>query len=267
MTKRTALITGASSGIGSELARELASRGCNLVLAGRNVEALQKLAGEIATAHGVEAQTVSAELGHPEGAREIVDFLQRQGITIDVLVNNAGLGIGGNFIDNDAARLDETVQVNVAALTSLTRALLPGMVARKQGKVLNVASTAAFQPGPGMAAYYATKAYVLSLSEALSAETKGTGVTVTCLCPGPTQTAFVRRAGVGNTRLFKSGLMPIADAASVARYGVNAMEAGKSVAIPGFMNALTARSAPLTPRFLTLAVARCLQGDRKAKAA
>ena len=257
--QQTALVTGASSGIGAELALALAARGYAVVLTGRNEAALQALAARIPG-----SQIVVAELARPEGTQAILDFIARRGLVIDMLVNNAGLGSGGAFIDNDAARLEETVQVNVAALTRLTRALLPGMVARKRGRVLNVASTAAFQPGPGMAVYYASKAYVLSLSEALAAETAGTGVTVTCLCPGPTQTAFVGKAKLDNARLFKSGLLAVADAASVARYGVAAMEAGKRVAIPGLRNKLTARSAAFTPRVIALAVARFLQSDRKA---
>lgn len=257
--QQTALVTGASSGIGAELALALAARGYAVVLTGRNEAALQALAARIPG-----AQIVVAELARPEGTQAILDFIARRGLVIDVLVNNAGLGSGGAFIVNDAARLEETVQVNVAALTRLARALLPGMVARKRGRVLNVASTAAFQPGPGMAVYYASKAYVLSLSEALAAETAGTGVTVTCLCPGPTQTAFVGKAKLDNARLFKSGLLPVADAASVARYGIAAMEAGKRVAIPGLRNRLAARSAAFTPRVIALAVARFLQNDRKA---
>jgi short-subunit dehydrogenase len=182
-------VTGASSGIGADLARELARDGHDLVLTARSVAPMEKLAAELA-AHGAGAVVIPADLSQPGGAAALAGAIETRGSALDVLVNNAGLGAVGRFDQTDPLRISEMIQVNIVALTELTRLLLPGMVARRRGKVMLVASTAAFQPGPRMAVYFATKAYVLSFGEAIAYELKGTGVTVTVLCPGPTATNF-----------------------------------------------------------------------------
>ncbi len=199
----TALVTGASSGIGEDLARLFAADGHNLVLVARGGERLHALAGELRDRKRIAASVIVADLSDPASPDRIARELVENGQQIDVLVNNAGFGQYGMFAKVDPVELGRLLQVNVSALTLLTRLLLPGMLSRRSGRVLNVASTAAFQPGPLMAPYYASKAYVLSLSEALAEETRGTGVTVTCLCPGPTTTRFQARAGMQKSKLFK----------------------------------------------------------------
>ena len=198
----TALITGASSGIGEVFARELAARGADVVLVARNEGKLAELAGELASKHSVKAEVLAADLGQPGAGRALAEQVAARGLTVDVLINNAGFGFLSPLVKTDADMMSTMVALNVAALTDLTHAFLPGMVERDRGAVVNVASTAAFQPVPYMAVYGATKAYVLSFTEALWGETKGTGVRVTCLCPGATATAFFETAGeqaqVGN---------------------------------------------------------------------
>ena len=206
--EQTALVTGASSGIGEELAKLAAADGCNLVLVARRQERLDALARDLSVAHGVSARVITADLANRAAPRRIAEELTKGRLTIDILVNNAGLGIYGPFWERELGKELEVVQVNVVALTELTGLLLPGMISRKRGRILNVASTAAFQPGPWMAVYYATKAYVLSFSEAIAEELKGTGVTVTALCPGPTITEFQGAAGVrhrASSRRFRHG--------------------------------------------------------------
>ena len=232
----TALITGASSGIGLEIARILA-RDHDVVLAARSVDKLEALAAELG-----RARVVAVDLSDPSGSRKLVAEVP----AVDVLVNNAGFADWGPFADAPEAKLDEMIELNVGALTRLTRAYLPGMIERGRGRVLNVASTAAFQPGPLMAVYYATKAYVLSLSEALAEETRGTAVTVTALCPGPTASGFQARAAMEESRLVKGRKLP--SAASVAAYGVHAMNRGDVVAVPGAMNKVMAASVRVSPR-------------------
>src|SRR5712671_2718034 len=182
-----ALVTGASGGIGAALARELARHGHDLVLAARGVAAMEALAAEL-RAGGAGATVIAADLAQPGAAARLADDIAQRGLAVDVLVNNAGLGAAGRFDRCDPARISEMLQVNIVALTELTRLLLPGMIARGRGRVMLVGSTAGFQPGPGMAVYFATKAYVLSLVEAIPEVFRGTGVTVTTLCPGPTAT-------------------------------------------------------------------------------
>jgi short-subunit dehydrogenase len=254
-----ALVTGASSGIGLELSKLLAASKHRLVLAARNMEALERLAGECRQAYGVDVDVVRADLANADGAKDLVTEIDRRGLAIDVLVNNAGFGTHGKFWENDVEEEQALLQVNVVSLMLFTRLLLPGMVSRGRGRVLNIASTAAFQPGPLMANYYASKAYVLSLSEALSNELKGTGVTVTALCPGPTLTNFQKRAGVENSKLFSvAGLT----AAQVAKVGYDAMMAGKRVVIPGFKNRLLAGLVRFAPRAALLSVVRKLNESR-----
>ena len=186
----TALITGASSGIGLELAKLFARDGYELVLVARRVERLEELGRELTQRHGVRCHTISVDLAQPDAAAEIVRRLEGAGPAVDVLVNNAGFGVLGPLATTEPETAGRMIRVNIEALTQLTRALLPGMLARRRGRILNVASTAGFAPGPLMAVYYATKAYVISFSEALAEELRGTGVTVTVLCPGPTRTEF-----------------------------------------------------------------------------
>jgi len=232
----SALVTGASSGIGLEIARILA-KDHDLTLAARSADKLEALAAEIGG-----ARVVAVDLSEVSGPRRLVAELP----AVDVLVNNAGFGDWGTFATAAETRLDEMIELNVGALTRLARAYLPGMIERRNGRIMNVASTAAFQPGPLMAVYYATKAYVLSLSEALAEETRGTGVTVTALCPGPTASGFQAGAAMEDSRLVKGRKLPTA--AEVAAYAVRAMNRGDGVAVPGFVNKAMAASVRFSPR-------------------
>jgi len=252
----TALITGASSGIGADLARLFARDGYDLVLVARREEKLRELAKEL----GVTSTVIVADLARPDAAQEIANALVEKSINIDVLVNNAGLGLAGPFMANDFAKDLQMIQVNIVALTQLTKLLLPGMVSRRQGRILNVASTAAFQPGPLMAVYYATKAYVLSFSEAIAEELRGTGVTVTALCPGPTATGFGSVAGMEQTRLFT--LMKPMSSAEVAKIGYEAMKRGRRVVVTGMMNRLLVQSIRISPRRMVTTIVRKLQESR-----
>lgn len=256
---RWALITGASTGIGYEFARLFAREGYHLVVVARQAPRLADVKAELEQQFHVPVKAVVKDLAVPSAPDEIFAELRREGITVEVLVNNAGFGTHGPFAEADLAEQRDMMQVNMVALTHLTRLLLPGMVAQNSGKLLNVASTAAFQPGPLMAVYYASKAYVLSFSEALANELRGTGVTVTALCPGPTRTGFQDRAGVGHTRLMSGR---IADAASVAREGFRGLMAGAPVVIPGFRNKLLAISVRLLPRRLITRIVRRIQEKR-----
>jgi short-subunit dehydrogenase len=259
LREQTALITGASSGIGEELAKLAAADGCNLVLVARRLEKLRALARDLSVAHGVSARVITADLADPAAPRRISEELEKERLAIDILVNNAGLGIYGPFWKRDLRKELEVVQVNVVALTELTGLLLPGMISRKRGRILNVASTAAFQPGPWMAVYYATKAYVLSFSEAIAEELKGTGVTVTALCPGPTSTEFQGAAGVDTALLPGAFVM---DAQKVAHAGWAAAKQGKRVVIPGLTNKLLKEAVRFSPRHLVTAAAGRLQRKR-----
>lgn len=253
----TALVTGASSGIGARLARRFAGAGFDLVLVARREEALKTLAGELARAHGIEARTIRADLTDPESPRSILAHLQEGGVTIDALVNNAGFAVHGPFAETPERSELDLVQVNIAALVHLTKLFLPGMIARRRGWVLNLASVAGFLPGPLMAAYYASKAFVLSFSEALAAEVAGSGVNVTALCPGPTRTGFADVAGVQDTRLFRDGTL---DADEVARAGFEGLMAGRRVVIPGFKYRLFVFGRRLVPSRLMGEIARQLNG-------
>jgi uncharacterized protein len=255
-TRPLALVTGASSGIGADLARELARDGHDLVLAARTVAPMQELAGELA-AHGASSVVLAADLGRAGAAAELASTIETRGLHIDVLVNNAGLGGIGRVDQMDPQRISEMLQVNVVALTELTRLLLPGMVARRRGKVLLVASTASFQPGPRMAVYFATKAYVLSLGEALAYELRGTGVTVTTLCPGATATNFFKVAGAADI-----ALRPAMRSAEVARVGYRAMKAGRRVVITGILNRFLAVAGRHAPHWLTLPATSALMSRR-----
>ena len=256
----TALVTGGSGGIGLELAKVLARNGHDLVLVARNRDTLEAAAGQLEGKFDVKAHVFAADLTRPDAPQAIFDFLLNENIPIEVLVNNAGIGVGGEFADTKLTRELEMIQVNIAALTHLTKLFLPPMIKRKSGRVLNVASTAAFQPGPLMAVYYATKAYVLSFSGALSEELRNSGVTVTALCPGPTHTDFADAAEMTNSRLFNT--FGVAEAADVAEYGFEAMMHGKRLAIPGFKNKILAQANRIAPRSLSARIARMAQETR-----
>ncbi len=214
--KKTALITGASSGIGYEFAKVFASNGFNLILAARGKDALDNIAAELSAKHGITALVFAKDLSLPDAPDDLYNDLQKQGITVDILVNNAGFATYGYFTDIPLDKELQLLQLNIVALTHLTKLFLPGMKTRGYGKILNLASTAAFQPGPLMAVYYASKAYVLSFSEAISEELHGTGVSVTAFCPGPTELGFQKRAAMEESKLVQGGLM---SAEAVAKIG------------------------------------------------
>lgn len=253
---RTVLVTGASSGIGVELARLFAENGDRLVLAARREDRLRKLADELSAQHKVEASVVTCDLGKPDGAKELAIEIGRKGHVVDVLVNNAGFGLRGKFASLSFDRQLEMIQVNVTSATALAGLFLPGMLARGRGGILNVASLAAFQAGPDMAVYYATKAYLLSFSEALYEETRKKGVTVTALCPGPVPTEFSDVADLGGTRLFKTGVV---SAEAVAKAGFEGFRAGKPIVIPGAFPKVSALSTRFAPRGLTRRIAQAIQ--------
>jgi short-subunit dehydrogenase len=248
-----AVVTGASSGIGADLARELARHGHDLVLTARRTEPMLALADELKTL-GAASTVISADLSKPGAGAALARDFDARGLTIDVLVNNAGLGAGGPFHESDPARVSEMLYVNVVALTELTRALLPAMVKRRGGRVMLVASTASFQPGPSMAVYCASKAFVLSFGEAISYELRGTGVTVTSLCPGPTRTEFTDVANTGSSMLFEGPGAAVMTSAEVARQGYRAMASGKRVHIAGLMNKVIAASGRFSPHAISLPV-------------
>ena len=254
-----ALVTGASRGIGRALALELAQAGWDVVLTARDEEALREVAREV-EAEGRRSRIIVSDLGDPHGVEALVQALTETETQVEVLVNNAGIGDYGPFVDADPHRMATMVHLNVTAVTALTRHLLPGLVARGRGRVLNVASTAAFQPGPLMAVYYASKAYVLSLSEALQDELRGTGVTVTALCPGPTRSHFHARAGMEGSPL-ASGF-PMGSSRRVARAGVRAMLRGKAVAVPGVLNRIHVFFVRFIPRNLVPRIVRRVQKVR-----
>lgn len=262
MSSKTALITGASAGIGLALAKQFASHGYNLVLVARREQVLRELAATLSKDHAIQAEVIAEDLAKPGAAQQLVQALRSKGIEIDTLVNNAGFGTSGSFLDSDFSAETEMMQVNMVALTQLTKLLLPAMVSRKSGQVLNVASTAAFQPGPFMAVYYATKAYVLSLTEALAEETRGTGVTVSCLCPGPTQTEFAGRAGIGSSRLFNSGIVMSAE--QVAKVALQGLQHHKRLIVPGVINKSMAFSTRLAPRSVVARITRRMQEKSRA---
>lgn len=251
MSRPVALVTGASAGLGEEFARQLSARGHRLVLAARRKERLDKLAGELGNARAVEI-----DLSGDGAAARLVEDVERSGERIDLLVNNAGFGVYGRFERADPERLREMVDVNCGALTELCRAVFPTMLERGSGAILNVASTAAFQAGPGMAVYFATKAFVLSLSEALHEEARRSGVKVVALCPGPTRTEFGEVAGFKGNGAFDRWAMSAKD---VVAYGLDALEKNSAVAIPGAMNRTGAWSTRFVPRALVRRIAGAIK--------
>jgi hypothetical protein len=257
----TALITGASSGIGRELARLFARDHYDLVLVARSVDKLDRLGAELAREHGIRSRTIGADLASPDAPGAIVETLQQAAVTVDVLVNNAGYGTFGPFATTELRTELDLLAVNVVALTHLTKLLLPGMLARRTGRILNVASTAAFQPGPFMAVYYASKAYVLSFSEALAEELSGSGVSVTTLGPGPTPTGFQARARLEGVP-FATANPLVVDAATVARAGYRGLMQGRRLVVPGLGNKLLMQAVRFTPRRLVVKLVRVLQARR-----
>lgn len=260
MARPLALVTGPSSGIGEDLARILAREGWDLVLVARNADKLRSLADELRAAHGAESLVVPADLSDPAAPEAVMKAIGD--LSLEALVNNAGFGVAGSVAEIPHAAEMGMFQVNVMALVALTKLVLPGMVARKSGRILNVASTAAFQPGPFMSGYYATKACVLSYTEALAEELRGTGVSATCLCPGPTRTDFFKRADLeGVAPISRLGLMASRD---VSEIGYRAMMARRPLVIAGLLNRLLAFSVRLTPRRLIVRITRTLQEKRGA---
>lgn len=252
MAKGAALITGASSGIGAELAKLCAAAGYRVILVARHADAL----AEIARTLPVPARVLAADLSDPAAPRTIFD--QTRDETIDILINNAGFGLRGAFLDTGWAAESRMIQVNVSALAELTKLFLPEMRRRGAGRILNVASTAAFAPGPFMAIYYATKAFVVSFSHAIASELADTGVTVTVLCPGPTPTGFQKTAGIERSGLFQG---PTMSAEGVAREGFDAMMEGRAEIIAGSRNRWMILGTRLAPRTLLAKLTRRMNAD------
>ncbi len=251
------LITGGSKGIGFELAKLFAKDHYHIILVARNFQETEAAAMELRTTYGTEVRAMAKDLSNPMASQDIVHELDRDGISIDVLVNNAGFAGYGFFFERDMQSDIDMIQVNITSLTTLTRLLLPQMIKKGNGMILNVASIAAFQAGPLMSVYYATKAYVLSFSQAISNELKGTGVTVTALCPGPTRTNFDQRADMLGSMIFSSPAVMKAD--TVAKIGYKGMLRGKPIVITGFRNKILALSTRLVPRSLSAVFARAAQ--------
>jgi uncharacterized protein len=243
----TALVTGASMGIGLELAREFAANGHDLVLVARSREKLDELARELMERNRVRAFVAPADLRDPDAPARLFELVEREGVTVDYLVNNAGFGATGRFVETDPRRSVEMIAVNVTALTALTALFGKGMALRRRGGVLNVASTAGFQPGPGMAVYYATKAYVVSFTEAVAHELGPSGVHVTAFCPGPVDTEFAKTAGNAESVLFKMGA---AKPDAMARTAYRSFMKRKVLVVPGLANWLGVQLLRLSPRAL-----------------
>src|ERR1700747_593558 len=233
-SNQTALITGASAGLGYEFAKLFARDKYNLLLVARTGPKLAELADQLRPQYGVDVKTIPLDLGLPQASQNLFEETRRAGIHVDILVNNAGYGQSGNFAEIPLEESYGQIQLNITALTLLTRLYLGPMLEKRSGKIMNVASTAAFQPGPLMAVYYATKAYVLSFSEALADELAGTGVTVTALCPGPTKTGFQARAQMEESKLVRGKAIMTSE--TVARAGYSGLMKGKTVVIPGVSN-------------------------------
>ncbi len=249
MSRPVALVTGASSGIGLEFARLLAANGYDLFLVARRQDRLTTLAEELKAKYGTMVWAHDLDLTLPETPQRVIQEVEKAGLTIEVLINDAGLGHAGTFATMPWEEISEQVNLNIVALTKLTRLVLPGMLAQKKGKILNVGSIAGFLPGPGMAVYYATKAFVISLSEALWQETRGTGVAVTCLCPGLTRSEFHTVAHM------KSGRLGWMNADAVAKIGYDAMVRGKRLVSAGGVNTLLSWVARFVPRRIVLLAA------------
>lgn len=257
----TALITGASNGIGLELAKVHASKGGDLVLVARNKSKLDELKAELESHYKVSVYTIGKDLSVNNSAQEVYDETTKQNIKIEYLINNAGFGNFGMFVETDWNKELQMINLNITALTQFTKLYLQDMVKRRSGKIMNVASTAAFQSGPTMAVYYATKAYVLSFSEAVNNEVSDKGVTVTILCPGATESGFQAAAAMEESNLVKGKKLPTSK--EVAEYGYSAMMKGKTVAIHGLLNYLMANAVRFAPRALIVKLTRKIQDKAK----
>ena len=262
MNRQRALVTGASGGIGLDIARDLAAKGFDLVLTARSHDALEHIAAELSSAHRIDAQVFPFDLARDDASRELFDAVTAGGIVVDILINNAGFATYGPFAEGDIQTYLDLLHVNVVALTHLTKLFLPGMLRRRCGRILNVASTAAFQPGPLMAVYYASKAFVLHFSEGVAEEVRGTGVTVTALCPGATRTGFQKRGGLDDSSLFRGHVM---ESAAVARRGVDAMLRGQTLVIPGLRNQVLVALERFSPRWLVTRIIRRMQAPVTSK--
>jgi short-subunit dehydrogenase len=259
-SKHIALITGASGGIGLELAKLFAQNGYNLMLIARSYDKLKNITGEFEKEYGVQVKCCAKDLSVSSAPDEIFQSLKSEMIEVDILVNNAGFGWRGDFAQMDLSDALEMIQVNITALTHLTRLILPDMLKRKRGRILNISSTASFQPGPLMAAYYASKAYVTSFSLALSEELRGTGVTVTALCPGPTATGFGQRAGFGKNEMFNGSLSM--DSRTVALDGYKGLMKGKPLVVSGWKNCFGTQMVRFLPRTLPGKLVKIIQQKR-----
>jgi len=256
----TALITGASSGIGLELARVLARNGHHLILTARREEKLKQIKNELEINYGIQVTIFSIDLALADAPQKLFNFTEKESLHIDILINNAGIGDYGFFHESDWEKTATMIDLNIRSLTHLTRLYLPEMIKHDRAYVMNVASTAAFQPGPLMSVYYASKHYVLAFSEAIANELNGTGVSVTTLCPGPTESEFQKEANMEKSKLFDR--FPVASSAEVAEYGYQAMMNGKRVAIHGTLNKIAPKFTSLFPRSFVTAVTRKIQ-ERK----
>ncbi|NOX36683.1 MAG: SDR family oxidoreductase [Calditrichaeota bacterium] len=255
-----ALVTGATTGIGYELSKLLAADGYSLILVARNSNLLQQRQKELEADYGISVQPIALDLARPDAVKVLTDRLKDRLSDIEILINNAGFGKLGAFWETDPETVVDMIQVNVTALVALTRAILPYMLQQGKGSILNVASTAAFSPGPYMAVYYASKAFVVSFSEALADELRGTGVTVTTLCPGPTRTEFQIRAGQDPQKPFP--ILPMMSAGAVARVAYRSLKRGQRMVIPGLMNRLSVLSSRLMPRRLSSLIIKWIQSRR-----
>lgn len=253
---KTVIITGASQGLGLEFAKFFAKDGYDLTLVARSKEKLDSASKDLSKNFGIKVKTFSSDLSKTGSVEKLWLELKKEKISPDILVNNAGFGLHGFFYETSLEKELEMMQLNMVSLTHLTKLVLQDMLKKGNGRILNISSTAAFQPGPLMAVYYASKAYVLFFSQALSNELKGTGITVTCLCPGPTRTGFQERAGLGGISLLRSNVM---NANKAAEIGYNALMKGKTLEIAGFQNSLMAFMVRFLPRSLVLSHVRGLQ--------
>lgn len=258
---QTALITGASGGIGFEFAKLLAQRKWNLVLVSRDGQKLRQIADTLSAEYNIRCLAVPADLSAGGSAEVIFDILRSDNLSVDMLINNAGFGVWGSFSETDLQEDLNEVEVNISSILRLTKLFLPGMLARKQGMILNVASTAGFAPGPFMAVYYATKAFVLSFSESLSEEFRRSGVSVSVLCPGPTLTNFQKRAGIDRLNLTRR--IFTMDASTVAEIGLRGLMKRKAVIVPGLRNKLLLIMIRLQPRSFVRSVAGILNANRR----
>lgn len=256
---KVALITGASSGIGLELAHVMAKEKHNLVLVARSIDKLNELAQELIQTHGIKVKTYKADLSKAEEIEKLYAQTQQDDIEVSYLINNAGFGEYGNFVENDWEKLGTMMQLNMVSLVHLTKLYAKDMISSKFGKIMNVASTAAFQPLPYFAVYGATKSFVLNFSEAIASELKEHGITVTALCPGLTGTGFVEAANMEETKFLEKAKSSMATAEEVAEYGYEAMMKGKTVAVHGMLNSIVANSSRFLPRDIVTKIAKKVQ--------